>query len=132
MQDTWRAIGFKTSIVEEKNRENSRKITSFRQIWPNVSVATVLEIREKSGNSGKNKKVREKSGNFDRLSGPKSSSIPQVQLDDLSFFQNVTSRSQGKFSEARRSQGKRRSKKGGHPESQPYNRQMQESPLLDC
>ena len=50
---------------------------------------------------GERKKVREKSGNFDRLSEPKSSSILQVQLDDLSFFQNAISRSQGKFSEVK-------------------------------
>ena len=29
-----------------------------------------------------------KSGNFDRLSGAKSSPTPQVELDDLSFLQN--------------------------------------------
>ena len=69
-------------------------------------VATVLEIREKSGNSRKKRKVREKSVNFDRLSEPESSFPPQVQLVDLSFFQNAISRSQGKFSEVREKSGK--------------------------
>ena len=38
-------------------------------------------------------KERGKSGNLNRLSEPKSSSTPQVQLHDLSFFQNAISKS---------------------------------------
>ena len=49
---------------------------------------------------------REKSTNFDRLPGLKNSSTPQVQLDDLSFFHNAISRSQGKFIEVRDKSGK--------------------------
>ena len=32
------------------------------------------------------KMVREKSGNLNRLSSPKSFAVPQVEYDDLSFF----------------------------------------------
>ena len=46
------------------------------------------------------------SENFDRLSVPKGSSTLQVQLGDLSFFQNATLRSQRKLSEVRENPGK--------------------------
>ena len=58
----------------------------------------------KSGKSGKVRKVKkgkivkEKSGNFERLSEPKRSTTPQVQPNDLNFCQNAISRSQGEFS----------------------------------
>ena len=61
-------------------------------------MAIVLDISEKSGNVKKsknsqgkvrefekNRKVRETSGNFDRLSEPRRSITPQVQLDDVIF-----------------------------------------------
>ena len=67
-------------------------------------VATVLEIRqimeksekmkrvkivgEKSKNLREREKVGEKLGKSDKLSETKSSTTPQVQLDDLSFCQN--------------------------------------------
>ena len=44
------------------------------------------------------RKIRAKSGNLNRLSERKSSTIPQAQSDDLSFYQNSISRNQGKFS----------------------------------
>ena len=60
----------------------------------------VKMVREKSGNLRK-KESQGKSGNFDRLSGPERSCTPQAQLDDLNFFQNAISTSQGKFCEVR-------------------------------
>ena len=76
-------------------------------------------VKEKSGNLRKKEesqgKVREKSGNFDRLSGPESSTTPQVQHDDLSFCQSGLSRSRGKFSEVREKSEKTKVQKGGHP-----------------
>ena len=52
--------------------------------------------------------VREKSGNFDRLSQFKSPTTSQGQLNDLSFYQNAMSRSQGKAREEE-------SGESGHP-----------------
>ena len=43
---------------------------------------------------------------FKQLSKSKSATIPQVQSDDLSFYQSAISRSQGNSSEVRESQGK--------------------------
>ena len=86
-------------------------------------MATVLEVREKSRKSkwaktvreseGKEEeskeKISEKLGNLNRLSERSSFTIPLVQSDDLSFYQNGISRSQGNFSEVRDSQGRWRS-----------------------
>ena len=71
-----------------------------------VSQGEFREFEEKNP-----RKVREKSSNFDRLSqyNYKSSATSQVQLDDLSFCQNVISRSHGKlenYLRSRRSPGK--------------------------
>ena len=49
-----------------------------------------------------------KSRNFDRLSQFKSSNTSQGQVDDLSFYQNAISRSQGKA-------GEEESGESGHP-----------------
>ena len=51
-------------------------------------------------------KIRDKTGNSNRLSEHKSSIIAEVQSDDLSFYQNAMSRSQGIFTEVRKSQGR--------------------------
>ena len=80
-------------------------------------MATALEMREIREKSGKVKKClivrvesekfekneenQGKSGNLNRLYERKSFTIPWVQSDDLSFYQNPTSRSQGNFSEVR-------------------------------
>ena len=45
-----------------------------------------LEIMEMSGNLGKKRKVKEKSGKFDRVSEPESSTTLQVQLNDQSYM----------------------------------------------
>ena len=69
-------------------------------------MATVLEIRERqeSEENLKYGKVRESK----QLSESKSltGTIPQVQFDDLSFYQNAISRSQGNFSQVREKSGK--------------------------
>ena len=56
-------------------------------------------VSEKSGSFRKKEESQEKSGNLDRLSKRKRSTVLNVQSDDLSFFQNVISRSQGKIRE---------------------------------
>ena len=48
----------------------------------------------------------ERSRNLNRLSECNSFTIPQVQSEDLSFYQNAILRSQGNFSKAKKSQGK--------------------------
>ena len=60
--------------------------------------------------------VREKSGNFNRLSEGISFIIPKVQSDDLSSFRTALSRSQGNFSEVREKSRNMKFKKSGHPE----------------
>ena len=45
----------------------------------------------------KKRKVREKSGNYGRLSEPQSSTSPQVDLDDLGFCQNAILTDSGFF-----------------------------------
>ena len=91
-----------------------REIKESQRRWKTVQI--VKEIEEKRG------KVRENSGNFDRLSEHKRFTTPQVQFDDLSFCQNAK-RSHGKFSEIRgtsgKSQGKvkeSKSQRSGHPD----------------
>ena len=58
------------------------------------------------------RKVREKSGNLIRLSDRQSFTIPYVQFDGLSFYQNALSVSQGNFLEGRESQGEVREDEG--------------------
>ena len=63
----------------------------------------------------KERKFRENSGNFNKLSERKFFAIPYVQSADFSVHQNTISRSQGNFWEVReksgKSQGRRMSKK---------------------
>ena len=49
---------------------------------------------------------REKSGNLNSQSKRKSCTIPFVQSDDLSFYQNATSKSQGNSFQVREKSGK--------------------------
>ena len=94
-------------------------------------VATVLEIREIKEKSWKVKKswnsqakVREFEKNeeswrkvrkFKQLSKSKSLTLPYVQSDDLSFYQNAVSRSQKNSLRSGKSQGRWKSGKSGRP-----------------
>ena len=49
------------------------------------------------------------------LSGGKIVTIPEVQSDDLSFYQNAMSRSQGNFTEDRKKSRKMKVEECGHP-----------------
>ena len=86
----------------------------------------MLEIRKKSGKVRKGvngqgkvrkfekeRKVKEKSRNFNMLSERKSFTIPSVQSDDLSFYENaISGRSHGNFSDVREKSGKMKVEKG--------------------
>ena len=57
----------------------------------------------------------ESQGILTGVTEPKSSSTPQVQTDDLSFFQHAILRIQGNFSEVREKSGKTKFEKSCYP-----------------
>ena len=78
-------------------------------------VATVLEIREKLSNLRKEDESHGKFKEFWQVVLTLKFTTPQIQLDDLSFYENAMSRSHGKFSEVTENPGKMKVEKSGHP-----------------